>query len=57
MVRISKQGERRSQSHHRTRAPAVKTGARKEHLKDGFKSHTNALEGELAAKAFIPKIK
>lgn len=54
---MSKQGERRSRSPHRTRSPAVKTGPRKENLKEGFKSHTNALVGDLAAKAYIPKIK
>lgn len=57
MVRISKQSERRSKSPHKPRAPAIKTGPRKEMLKGGFKSHMNALEGEAAAKAFIPKIK
>lgn len=57
MVRISKQGRRRSKSHHKPRPPAVKTGPRQENLKKGFKPHVNALEGEIAAKAFIPKIK
>ncbi|MBN9378114.1 MAG: hypothetical protein J0H93_07030 [Chlamydiales bacterium] len=57
MVRISKQAERRSKSHHRPRSPAEKTGARKENLKEGFKAHSNALEGDIAAQAFIPKIK
>lgn len=58
MVRISKQGERRSKSHHRPRDPANKTGARKDNLKEGFRPHPNALEGDsVAAKAFIPKIK
>lgn len=57
MVRISKQGERRSKSHHRPRPPAQKTGPTKENLKEGYKPHANALEGEIAAKAFIPKIK
>jgi hypothetical protein len=57
MVRQSKQGERRSKSPHKPRPPAMKTGPRKENLKEGFKPHSNALEGEIAAKAFIPKIK
>lgn len=57
MVRISKQAERRSKSPHKPRAPVEKTGARKENLKEGFKPHANALEGEIAAQAFIPKIK
>lgn len=57
MVRISKQSERRSKSPHKPRPPAIKTGPRKENLKEGHKPHANALEGEIAAKAFIPKIK
>lgn len=54
MVRISKQAERRSKSPHKPRMPAEKTGPRKEKLKS---FHVNALEGEHAAKAYIPKIK
>ena len=57
MVRISKQAERRSKTPHKPRPPAEKTGPRQENLKEGYKPHTNALEGEIAAKAFIPKIK
>lgn len=57
MVRISKQGERRSKSPHKPRPPVEKTGPRKENLKEGYKPHENALEGEISAKAFIPKIK
>ncbi len=57
MVRISKQSERRSASPHKPRPPIEKTGPRKENLKEGYKAHPNALEGETAAKAFIPKIK
>ena len=56
MVRISKQAERRSVSRRRTRAPAKKTGVKKDALPLGFKPHANALEGALAATAFIPKI-
>ncbi|MBS4165888.1 Uncharacterized protein NEOC65_000963 [Neochlamydia sp. AcF65] len=57
MVRISKQAERRSKSHRKPSPPAKKTGPRKENLKEGFKSHSNALEGMIAKQAFIPKIK
>lgn len=57
MVRISKQGEKRSRFPRKPSAPAVKTGPRKENLPSGFKQHANAIEGEHAASAFIPKIK
>lgn len=57
MVRMSKQGEKRARSHHRPRPPAKKTGPLKQNLANGFKDHPNALEGEQAAAAFIPKIK
>ncbi|MBJ7449791.1 MAG: hypothetical protein JHC93_05480 [Parachlamydiales bacterium] len=57
MVRISKQQERRSVSPRRPRANFPKTGSRKDNLPSGFKEHQNALEGELAQSAFIPKIK
>lgn len=57
MVRISKQAENRSQSPRRPRPPAKKTGALKSNLPLGFKEHKNALEGDVAATAFIPKIK
>jgi hypothetical protein len=57
MVRISKQSEKRSVSRRRPKAPAQKTGSRKDHLPSGFKTHQNALEGDSAATAFIPKIK
>lgn len=57
MVRISKQSERRQRSHRRPSRPAAKTGPRKENLKEGFKPHSNALEGDVGAMAFIPKIK
>jgi hypothetical protein len=57
MVRISKQSERRSQSRRRCQAPAQKTGPCKDNLPKGFKPHPNAVEGEFAAQAFIPKIK
>jgi hypothetical protein len=57
MVRISKQQERRQRSPHRRRAPAKKTGSLKDNLDLGYKSHANAIEGELASSLFIPKIK
>lgn len=55
MVRISKQSEKRQRSPRRHKAPSVKTGPLKE--KQLFKEHANALEGEVAASAFIPKIR
>lgn len=57
MVRISKQSERRSRSPRRSKAPAEKTGSLKDKLPMGFKEHKNALEGDLAATAYIPKIR
>lgn len=57
MVRQSKQEERRSVSHHRTRRPAKKSGPKTDALPKGFKPHANALEGALAQNSFIPKIK
>ncbi len=57
MVRISKQQERRNISPRRPRPPAVKTGPKQDNLKEGFKDHPNALEGDLAKTLFIPKIK
>lgn len=57
MVRISKQSERRSRSPHKHRPSSKKTGSLKDNLPNGFKEHTNSLEGEIAAMAFIPKIK
>lgn len=55
MVRISKQSEKRARSPRRNKKPAIKTGPREESI--GFREHKNALEGEIAKKAFIPKIK
>lgn len=57
MVRISKQSERRSQSPRKNRKPSPKTGPLKDQLKEGFKPHENAITGDAAALAFIPKIK
>lgn len=57
MVRISKQTERRNQSPRKARNPSVKTGSLKDNLPSGFKPHENALSGDTASFAFIPKIK
>lgn len=57
MVRISKQCEKRARCPRRTRNPSQKTGAKKMNLAQGFKEHPNALEGNNAQMAFIPKIK
>lgn len=57
MVRISKQSERRNQSPRKHRGPSVKTGSLTDNLPKGFKEHSNALQGEIAAGAFIPKIR
>lgn len=57
MVRISKQSERRAQSRRRPRAPAEKTGPKKMNLPKGYNLHANALEGNHAQLAFIPKIR
>lgn len=58
MVRISKKSERRSVSPRKCRPPSlVKTGPRSENLPKGYKEHANGLSGEMAALAFIPKIK
>lgn len=57
MVRISKQSEKRNRSPRKHKAPSQKTGPLSDNLPNGFKAHENALEGEAAARAFIPKIK
>jgi hypothetical protein len=57
MVRISKQSERRNRSPRKNRAPSAKTGSLKDNLPKGYKEHNNALDGDIAATAFIPKIK
>lgn len=58
MVRISKQNERRHKSprKHPLALPKA-TGTKADNLPQGYKEHPNALEGEQAAHAFIPKIK
>jgi hypothetical protein len=57
MVRISKQAERRSKSPRKHKKPAEKTGPLADQLPEGYKTHPNALEGDVAKSAFIPKIK
>lgn len=57
MVRISKQSEKRQRSPRRNRPPSKKTGAFRDKLPKGFKEHANALEGEAAKLAYIPKIR
>lgn len=57
MTRQSKQGERRARSPRRCRAPAAKTGPKKDNLANGFREHANALDGTLATQLFIPKIR
>lgn len=57
MVRISKQSEKRHQSPRKTKNPSGKTGPLKDKLDNGFKPQANALEGDLATKAYISKIR
>ena len=57
MVRISKQEERRNRCPKKRRAPAPKTGPKKDNLTVGYKPHANSLEGNVAETFFIPKIK
>lgn len=54
MVRLSKVTRMRSVSFKRPSAPAKKSGAKKQN--QPFKEHKNAFEGELATRAFLPKI-
>jgi len=56
MVRISKQQERRMQCPKRCRAPASKTGSKKDNLPLGYRLHANALNGVIAETSFIPKL-
>lgn len=57
MVRISKQEERRNKSPRKHRNPSKKTGSLKDNLPVGFKEHTNAIEGDMASKFFVGKVK
>ena len=56
MTRTSKQAERRARSPRKHRGPSPSTGPKKDNLSKGYKEHPNAVEGELSAKMFIPKI-
>lgn len=57
MVRISKQSEKRAKSPRKHKKPAAKTGPRADQLSLGYKPHENAIAGDVAKTAFIPKIK
>lgn len=58
MVRVSKQNERRAQSPRKRQVHLVaKSGPKADNLTSGFKEHSNAVTGDLAGLAFIPKIK
>lgn len=57
MTRISKQSERRHTSPRKHKKPSPKTGPLKDNLPLGYKAHANGLDGELAEKVFIPKIR
>lgn len=57
MVRLSKQERIRNVSPRRPRRSSTKTGPKKDNLPQGFKVHANAIDTELAQRAFIPKIK
>lgn len=54
MVRIAKQAEKRARFPRKNKAPSAKTGPRPQ---KAVNTHANALQGELAKSAFIPKIK
>lgn len=56
MSRTSKQEERRARSPRKRRGPFASTGPKSDNLVKGYKEHTNAVEGDLSAKMFIPKI-
>lgn len=57
MTRISRQGKIRNMSPRKPKAPHPKTGSLKDNLPKGYKEHENSLEGDVAMKLFIPKIK
>jgi hypothetical protein len=57
MVRRSKVARDRSVSYKRPSRAGKKTGPLQETLPLGYKEHANALTGDVAAAAFIPKIK
>jgi hypothetical protein len=53
---MSRQWKIRHMSRRCPQAPAAKTGSKKDQLPLGFKPHENALQGDTAKKAFIPKL-
>lgn len=57
MVRISKIKQRRAVSPRKRRAPSPKTGPLKDQLPKGYKERENALTGDYAMEAYIPKVK
>lgn len=57
MVRIPKKLREQGKSFRKHRPPSPKTGPKQDQLPLGYKSHENAIDGEIAAHAFIPKIK
>jgi hypothetical protein len=58
MVRISKQNERRARSPRKRQNLLIeKSGPKVDNLAKGYKEHPNAVGGDYAAMAFIPKIR
>jgi hypothetical protein len=58
MTRMSKQGKRRHQSPRKRHYNlSEKTGPRQDNLEKGYREHPNALAGEHAELAYIPKIR
>ena len=58
MTRMSKKGKRRNVSPRKRHYKlAEKTGPLKDNLPNGYREHPNALQGENAEIAFIPKIR
>ena len=57
MTRQSKQSERRAVSPYKRQNPRKKTGPIKDNLANGYKAHANAIDGDFAKSAFVPKIK
>ena len=55
MTRVSKQGRKRNVSRRRPKAPAQKTGPKKDALEFGFKPHAN-VQTDSSINRFIPKI-
>lgn len=56
MTRMSKQGKIRHTSPRRPRVAGIKTGPKKDALKEGYKTHANALSADSTPNRFIPKI-